>query len=233
MMRRAAPDERSGVAAALPGDASATASSSGAAASGRRPGDLVFWHDTYDRNRQRRAPTTRFTHVGIVEYVVDGTVVFLHRGAHGRRARRDDAATGPGERDARTALASLNSPLRARTRAAEGAPVLAGALFAGYGRIDPATAPAAAGSPRADARPVRYRAALARRGGPAGGASVAVVGDAHRGRAEVLLREAPHDRDHRAGRIEPRPARPLLPRRVDRPAEERAVRREPHLEHER
>ena len=42
------------------------------------PGDLVFFHDTWDRNRNGRLDD-RFTHVGVVERVeADGTVVFLH-----------------------------------------------------------------------------------------------------------------------------------------------------------
>lgn len=46
---------------------------------GPRSGDLVFFHNTWDRNSNGRLDD-RFTHVGIVESVrTDGTVVFLHR----------------------------------------------------------------------------------------------------------------------------------------------------------
>ena len=101
------------------------------------PGDLVFWHDTFDRNRNGRADD-RLTHVGVVEYVVDGTVVFLHRGGKAV-ARGAMDPRRPGEASANGAL--VNSPLRARNRRLVGVPVLAGALFAGYGRIDPHRVP--------------------------------------------------------------------------------------------
>lgn len=46
-------------------------------------GDLVFFKETYDRNRDGRR-NDGLTHVGIVEEVLkDGTVVFLHRGGKG------------------------------------------------------------------------------------------------------------------------------------------------------
>jgi hypothetical protein len=102
------------------------------------PGDLVFWHDTYDRNGNGRADDG-LTHVGIVLYVVDRTVVFLHRGskAVARGAmdtRRPDAARSEtGE--------VVNSYIRKKDPRLEGVPVLAGALFAGYGRIDPRRVP--------------------------------------------------------------------------------------------
>jgi len=94
------------------------------------PGDLVFFHDTYDRDRNGGADD-RFTHVGIVEHVSGGTVVFLHRG----RSRVVRAAVTPD----RPAVASegstlVNSPLREKKGG--GRTPLAGALFAGYGRID-------------------------------------------------------------------------------------------------
>lgn len=53
-----------------------------------RPGDLVFFRETYDRNRDGRR-NDGLTHVGIVEKVEkDGTIVFVHRGSKGvSRAR--------------------------------------------------------------------------------------------------------------------------------------------------
>ena len=99
----------------------------------------MFWHDTYDRNRNGRADD-RFTHVGIVEYVVDGTVVFLHRGSKGV-ARGAMTPERPDERSA--SGVALNSTLRAKNPRLDGVPVLAGALFAAYGRIDPARLPRA------------------------------------------------------------------------------------------
>lgn len=94
------------------------------------PGDLVFFHDTYDRDRNGGADD-RFTHVGIVESVSGGTVAFLHRG--GRRVVRA-AVTPDRPLVAREGGALLNSPLREKRSAAH-APALAGELFAGYGRI--------------------------------------------------------------------------------------------------
>jgi len=98
------------------------------------PGDLVFFENTYDRNRNGRADDG-VTHVGLVEEVRgDGAVVFLHRGGKGvARAVLDLRAPSTG-RDGRGA--QRNSPMRARAR--EGEPALAGELFAGFGRIDPA-----------------------------------------------------------------------------------------------
>jgi cell wall-associated NlpC family hydrolase len=101
------------------------------------PGDLVFFHDTYDRDRNGGADD-RFTHVGVVEYVSKGTVVFLHRG--GRRVVRAAVTPDrPGQRSEAGTL--LNSPLREKR--GPRAPALAGILFAGYGRIDPRRLPAA------------------------------------------------------------------------------------------
>jgi hypothetical protein len=101
------------------------------------PGDLVFWHDTYDRNRNGKTDD-RLTHVGVVEYVVDGTVVFMHRGAKAV-ARGAMTVARPAERSAAGVV--LNSPLRQKHPRLAGVPVLAGALFAAYGRIDPARLP--------------------------------------------------------------------------------------------
>ncbi len=43
-----------------------------------RPGDLLFFHNTWDRNGNKLRDD-RFTHVGLAESVeVDGTVTFLH-----------------------------------------------------------------------------------------------------------------------------------------------------------
>lgn len=98
------------------------------------PGDLVFWHDTYDRNHNRKADD-RFTHVGIVERVEDGTVHFLHRGHRGvvrgvmTLARAHQARARDGQ--------PLNSRLRARSHPVKRGG-LAAELFAGYARLDAA-----------------------------------------------------------------------------------------------
>ncbi|GHG94112.1 CHAP domain-containing protein [Comamonas sp. JC664] len=48
-----------------------------------RPGDLVFFRETYDRNRDGRR-NDGMTHIGVVEGVDShGTVTFIHRGGKG------------------------------------------------------------------------------------------------------------------------------------------------------
>jgi hypothetical protein len=136
LAQEAAPDSRVGTAATYL--AAAAFGQTFGAAGAPAPGDLVFWHDTYDRNRNRRADD-RFTHVGLVEEVLGDTVVFLHRGSKGV-ARGYMTLARPGEaEDAEGRV--LNSPLRERGRAVARAPTLAGALFAAYGRIDPRRLP--------------------------------------------------------------------------------------------
>jgi hypothetical protein len=135
LMVRAAPHESSGAAAAHRA-ALEFGVVFGGGGEWPRPGDLVFWHDTYDRDRDGRRDD-RFTHVGIVESVERGTVTFIHRGSQavvrgtmtpGRPHERSD-----GERE-------LNSYLRAKRRAQPGTPLLAGELFAGYARFPPGAA---------------------------------------------------------------------------------------------
>jgi probable lipoprotein NlpC len=131
LMRRSAPDVRTGVDAAW-----RTMSEYGTVlrpGEWPAPGDLVFWHDTYDRNRNGRADDG-LTHVGIVLYQVDRTVVFIHRGGKAV-ARGAMDPRRPDEAGSREAV--VNSPIRKRDPGLDGVPLLAGALFAGYGRIDP------------------------------------------------------------------------------------------------
>ncbi|MFL5358182.1 CHAP domain-containing protein [Archangium sp.] len=48
-----------------------------------RPGDLVFFRETYDRNRDGKR-NDGLTHIAVVESVErDGTVTFIHRGSKG------------------------------------------------------------------------------------------------------------------------------------------------------
>jgi cell wall-associated NlpC family hydrolase len=48
-----------------------------------RPGDLVFFRETYDRNRDGKR-NDGLTHIGVVESVErDGTVTYIHRGSNG------------------------------------------------------------------------------------------------------------------------------------------------------
>lgn len=94
-----------------------------------RPGDLAFFHDTYDRNRDGRV-NDRFTHVALVESVEGSAVVLLHRGKRGVERVRMDLAR-PGDRD-------LNDPIRVRKRGdAAGVRTLAGELFAAFGALLP------------------------------------------------------------------------------------------------
>jgi probable lipoprotein NlpC len=136
LMARVAPEERGGVKAAW--DAARVHGRVFGPPEWPAPGDLVFWHDTYDRNRNGRADD-RFTHLGIVEYVQDGTVYFLHRGGRGvtRGVMTPDRPYEATDADGRP----LNSPLRALSHPVKDGG-LAGALLAGYGRIDPARVPA-------------------------------------------------------------------------------------------
>ena len=53
-----------------------------------RPGDLVFWHRTYDRNRNGRVDD-RFTHIGVVIRVdSNNTIHMVHRSSKGIRPVR-------------------------------------------------------------------------------------------------------------------------------------------------
>jgi hypothetical protein len=136
LMRRTAPEERAGVEAAWRTVAAyGTVIRDGQWPS---PGDLVFWHDTYDRNGNGRADDG-LTHVGVVLYVVDRTVVFIHRG--GKAVARGAMDTRHPDEVRRASGEVVNSYLRKKDPRLEGVPVLAGALFAGYGRLDPRRVP--------------------------------------------------------------------------------------------
>jgi hypothetical protein len=138
LMRSAAPDEGSGVEAAYQAFRRYGVVFGGGG-EWPAPGDVIFFRDTYDRNHNGKADDG-LTHLGIVEYVVDGTVVFVHRGSKGV-ARGAMTPGRPGERSADGV--ALNSTIRARNPRLEGVPALAGALFAGYGRLLPAKLPRA------------------------------------------------------------------------------------------
>ncbi|HEU4385724.1 MAG TPA: CHAP domain-containing protein [Anaeromyxobacteraceae bacterium] len=62
-----------------------------------RPGDLAFFHDTFDRDRDGRRGD-RYTHVALVEAVDGPRVMLIHRGSRGIQrlpmnlARRHDPA---------------------------------------------------------------------------------------------------------------------------------------------
>lgn len=92
-----------------------------------RPGDLAFFHHTYDRDRDGRA-NDPYTHVALVEAVDGDAVTLLHRGSRGiERVRMD--LTRPSD-------PAANDPVRARRRGEPRAlRVLAGELFAGFGAL--------------------------------------------------------------------------------------------------
>jgi hypothetical protein len=92
-----------------------------------RPGDLAFFDNTYDRNRDRRA-NDRFTHVGFVESVEGSAVVLVHRAVHGVERLRMDLE----HRDD----PESNDRLRFQRRGdAPGTRYLAGELFAAFGEL--------------------------------------------------------------------------------------------------
>lgn len=105
-----------------------------------QPGDLVFFRETYDRNRDGRR-NDGLTHVGLVDEVqADGTVTVIHRVQRGVVRYRMNLARKDVRRDARTGRV-LNDMLRAP--GGSKLPVLTGQLFAAYGSVLPSpTAPA-------------------------------------------------------------------------------------------
>jgi hypothetical protein len=91
------------------------------------PGDLAFFHDTYDRDRDGRA-NDPFTHVAVVEAVDGPRVTLVHRSSRGIERIRMDLAR-PGDRAA-------NDPVRhLRRTEPRSLRVLASELFAGYGAV--------------------------------------------------------------------------------------------------
>lgn len=128
------------LAAGEPGDNGVTAMWRFAARHGRifeggrpLPGDLVFFKETYDLNRDGR-PNDGLTHIGVVEDVeADGTVLVIHRVARGVvRYRMNLGAptqlrTADGKR--------LNDWLR--TEAPGSKPRLTAELFAGFATLLP------------------------------------------------------------------------------------------------
>lgn len=93
-----------------------------------RPGDLVFFFETYDRNRDGRE-NDGLTHIGIVDRVdPDGTVQVIHRVAQGVVRYRMNLDRPRARTDAQGRV--VNDWLR-EGRTAK----LAGELFAAYGTL--------------------------------------------------------------------------------------------------
>ncbi len=91
------------------------------------PGDLVFFHDTYDRNRDGKLGD-RWTHVALVEAVDGDQVWILHRGGGGIIRLKMNLAR-PADREE-------NDPVRAKTsHDPPGTRYLTGELFAGFGAV--------------------------------------------------------------------------------------------------
>lgn len=100
----------------------------------KRPhlGDVVFWDNTYDRNRNGRRDD-ELTHVGVVEAVLDDdTIRVVHLGSRGvvqiamNLRHPDERLNDKGE--------IINSHVRA-SRDARSGPVLAGGLFKAFGSL--------------------------------------------------------------------------------------------------
>lgn len=128
------------LAAGQPGDNGVTAMWRFAAQHGRLfeggrplPGDLVFFKETYDLNRDGQ-PNDGLTHIGLVEDVeADGTVLVIHRVARGvvRYRMNLGAPTQLRTQDGKR----LNDWLR--TEAPGSKPRLTAELFAGFATLLP------------------------------------------------------------------------------------------------
>ncbi|WP_241757948.1 NlpC/P60 family protein [Myxococcus landrumensis] len=94
-----------------------------------RPGDLVFFRETYDRNRDGRR-NDGMTHVGVVEGMApDGTVTFIHRGSKGV-ARSRMNLTHPEKHQLAQGGAVVNDFLRPATKRSRA--YLTGELFVAF-----------------------------------------------------------------------------------------------------
>lgn len=131
-----------------PGDNSVTALFRYARIHGRvfergtpRAGDLVFFRETYDQNKDGRR-NDGLTHVGLVDEVEDdGTVTVIHRVRRGVVRYRMNLLHPGVRKDPRTGKV-LNDYLRPPGRTA--GQVLTGQLFVAYGSLLPETSAAMA-----------------------------------------------------------------------------------------
>ncbi|WP_341868193.1 CHAP domain-containing protein [Corallococcus sicarius] len=93
-----------------------------------RPGDLAFFRETYDRNRDGKR-NDGMTHVAVVERVdPDGTVTFIHRGGKGVARSHMNLAFPTVHRQAKGAL--LNDYIRPASKGLRA--YLAGELFVAF-----------------------------------------------------------------------------------------------------
>ncbi len=110
-----------------------------------RPGDLVFFRETYDRNRDGRR-NDGLTHVGVVERVEpNGTVLFVHRGSKGVARVRMNLRQ-PTVHRARKGGDVVNDYLRAASRKQRA--YTTGELFAGFASPGPLARPGTVTSSR-------------------------------------------------------------------------------------
>lgn len=101
------------------------------------PGDLVFFDNTYDRNRDGRL-NDALTHIGVVIAVQrDGTLTIAHNGTSGGRTTLRMNLNHPSVRH-NAGGQVLNDPLRAK-RASDPprTPYLTGELWRGFARLPP------------------------------------------------------------------------------------------------
>lgn len=99
-----------------------------------QPGDLVFFHNTYDANKDGRV-NDRWTHIGIVEKVrTDGTVIFVSRVSRGIERYRMNVSSFNKHRVGTGKV--LNDFLRRkRWNDHETTRYLTGELFAAFGTL--------------------------------------------------------------------------------------------------
>ncbi|WP_224248646.1 CHAP domain-containing protein [Hyalangium gracile] len=99
-----------------------------------RPGDIAFFRETYDRNRDGRR-NDGLTHVGIVERVEpDGQIILVHRGSKGVARTRMNLKHPTVHRQKRGG-AVVNDYLRAASRKQRA--YVTGELFAGFASPEP------------------------------------------------------------------------------------------------
>lgn len=97
-----------------------------------RAGDLVFFQETYDRNRDGRR-NDGLTHIGVVERVsADGLVTFVHRAGGGVKRSRLHLYQRDVRRDGKGRV--LNDWLRRAD--GKGSSQLAGELVVGFAAVD-------------------------------------------------------------------------------------------------
>jgi cell wall-associated NlpC family hydrolase len=97
-----------------------------------QPGDLVFFQETHDRNRDGRR-NDGLTHIGVVVRVSsDGLVTFVHRAGGGVKRSRLHLYQPNIRKDARGRV--LNDWLRRRDKHGRGQ--LAGELLVGFAAVD-------------------------------------------------------------------------------------------------